>query len=216
MQYLEWRGNVQRFDNNGNAGIELQNIVEGGKPFEELIDNPSVHDRLVNYCGEKDSYVEGLFIDECFASSDEDVFAAGDVARIFHPLRGRHLRIEQWGPAQEQGRKVAACMLGVGEPYRDIPWMWSDQHDLHLQAAGFGFEGVDEVVYRGDPDERGGFACFGIEDGRLVAACGVSVGTSVARTVRAARLLIEGQTPIEPEQLADPSLDLRRLARAAA
>ena len=29
LQYLEWRGNVQRFDNNGNAGIELQNIVAG-------------------------------------------------------------------------------------------------------------------------------------------------------------------------------------------
>ena len=64
MQYLDWRGNVQRFDNNGNAGIELQNIVEGGKPFEELIDNPAWHDRLLRYCGEKDSYVEGLFIDE--------------------------------------------------------------------------------------------------------------------------------------------------------
>jgi hypothetical protein len=68
LEYLEWRGNVQRFDNNGNAGIELQNIVEGGQPFEELIDHPSWHDRLLRYCGEKDSYVEGLFIDECFAS----------------------------------------------------------------------------------------------------------------------------------------------------
>ena len=68
MGFQEWRGNVQRFDNNGNAGIELQNIVEGGLPFEELIDHPAWHDRLLRYCGEKDSYVEGLYIDECFAS----------------------------------------------------------------------------------------------------------------------------------------------------
>lgn len=68
MQYLEWRGNVQRFDNNGNAGIELQNIVEGGGPFEELIDHPSWRERLTRYCGEHGTYVEGLFIDECFAS----------------------------------------------------------------------------------------------------------------------------------------------------
>src|SRR5664279_2446654 len=27
LKYLEWRGNIQRFDNNGNSGIELQNIV---------------------------------------------------------------------------------------------------------------------------------------------------------------------------------------------
>ena len=68
LEYLQWRGNVQRFDNNGNAGIELQNIVEGGQPFEELIDHPAWCERLLRYCGEKGSYVEGLFIDECFAS----------------------------------------------------------------------------------------------------------------------------------------------------
>ena len=28
LEYLEWRGNVQRLDNNANAGMELQNIVE--------------------------------------------------------------------------------------------------------------------------------------------------------------------------------------------
>ena len=68
MKFEEWRSNVQRYDNNGDAGIELQNIVEGGQPFEELIDHPAWVDRLLRYCGEKDSYVEGLFIDECFAS----------------------------------------------------------------------------------------------------------------------------------------------------
>src|SRR5258707_9882330 len=58
LKYLDWRGNVQRFDNNGNAGIELQNIVEAGQPFEELIDHPAWHVRLLRYCGEKGSYVE--------------------------------------------------------------------------------------------------------------------------------------------------------------
>ena len=68
LEYGKWRGNVQRFDNNGDAGIELQNIVEGGAPFEELIDHPAWYERLLRYCGEKNTYVEGLFIDECFAS----------------------------------------------------------------------------------------------------------------------------------------------------
>lgn len=68
MEYLEWRNNIQRFDNNGYAGIELQNIVEANGPFAELIDHPSWIGRLQRYCGENDSYVHGLFIDECFAS----------------------------------------------------------------------------------------------------------------------------------------------------
>jgi ectoine hydroxylase-related dioxygenase (phytanoyl-CoA dioxygenase family) len=68
LEWGQWHGNVQRFDNNGNAGVELQNIVEGGEPFERLIDNPSWIGHLRRYCGESQSYVEGLFIDECFAS----------------------------------------------------------------------------------------------------------------------------------------------------
>jgi hypothetical protein len=65
----EWWGNVERSDTDGDAkGLELQNIVEGGAPFEQLLDHPSWIERVHRYCGEVDSYVEGLFIDECFAS----------------------------------------------------------------------------------------------------------------------------------------------------
>ncbi len=68
LPFKGWHGNVQRMDNNGDAGIELQNIVEAGAPFEQLIDHPSWLDRVKRYCGEEGTYVEGLFIDECFAS----------------------------------------------------------------------------------------------------------------------------------------------------
>lgn len=68
LDYGQWHGNVQRFDNNDKGGCELQNIVEGGEPFERLIDHPSWIELLRRYCGEADSYVHGLFIDECFAS----------------------------------------------------------------------------------------------------------------------------------------------------
>ena len=64
----DWYRNAQRLDNNGWAGLELQNIVEAGKPFETLIDHPSWITRLRRYCGEEGTYVEGLFLDECFAS----------------------------------------------------------------------------------------------------------------------------------------------------
>jgi len=68
LEWGQWHGNVQRFDNHGAAGAELQNIVEGGEPFERLIDQSSWIEYVRHYCGEEDSYVEGLFIDECFAS----------------------------------------------------------------------------------------------------------------------------------------------------
>ena len=65
-----WWGNVQRSDAEGDnhKGYELQNIVEAGPAFEALIDHPAWIGYLHTWAGEADSYVEGLFIDECFAS----------------------------------------------------------------------------------------------------------------------------------------------------
>lgn len=64
----EWWGNAQRRDYTDATGFELHNCVEAGAPFEELIDHPSWIEYLRRYCGERASYVEGLFIDECIAS----------------------------------------------------------------------------------------------------------------------------------------------------
>jgi len=68
LEYGEWWGNTQRRDYNGATGFELHNCVEAGEPFERMIDNPGWIEHLRRYCGEQDSYVQGLFIDECIAS----------------------------------------------------------------------------------------------------------------------------------------------------
>lgn len=64
----EWWGNAQRRDYTDYSGFELHNCVEAGEPFERLIDHPSWINYLLRYCGEQDSYVHGLFMDECIAS----------------------------------------------------------------------------------------------------------------------------------------------------
>ncbi|MCX6380346.1 MAG: phytanoyl-CoA dioxygenase family protein [Armatimonadetes bacterium] len=63
-----WWGNAQRRDYTDETGFELHNCVEVGEPFEQLIDHPSWINHIRRYCGEEDSYVQGLFIDECVAS----------------------------------------------------------------------------------------------------------------------------------------------------
>ena len=64
----DWWGNAQRRDYTGETGFELHNAVECGEPFEKLIDHPSWIHYLRHYCGEEESYVQGLFIDEAIAS----------------------------------------------------------------------------------------------------------------------------------------------------
>lgn len=68
LPFKGWWGDVQRLDNNGHAGMELQNIVHAGAAFEALIDHPSWVERMRRYCGEQGTWIEGLFIDESFAS----------------------------------------------------------------------------------------------------------------------------------------------------
>jgi 3-phenylpropionate/trans-cinnamate dioxygenase ferredoxin reductase component len=158
---------------------------------------------------------DGVVVDEYFRSSDEHIFAAGDLARVFHAGEQRHVRVEQWQTAQEQGRHAAMSMLGRAEPYRDVPWMWSDQHDAHIQTAGFDF-GEAEIVHRGTLSERTGTSFLAVRNGLLRSAGGVSLGTGIARTVRPAQMLIARDARLDAEQLADPDLDLRRLAKELA
>jgi ectoine hydroxylase-related dioxygenase (phytanoyl-CoA dioxygenase family) len=68
LEMGEWRGNAQRRDYNGATGFELHNCIEAGEPFERLIDHPSWVEYARHYCGEENSYVQGLFIDESIAS----------------------------------------------------------------------------------------------------------------------------------------------------
>lgn len=67
----EWKGNVQCLthgDQSLRPAFDLQNIVEGGRPFEQLIDHPSWVDYMYRWCGDAESGWRGLFIDECFAT----------------------------------------------------------------------------------------------------------------------------------------------------
>jgi len=68
LEYGEWLGNAQRRDYTGDTGLEIHNAVELGGPFEELLDHPSWIHYVHRYAGETQSYVDGLFVDECMLS----------------------------------------------------------------------------------------------------------------------------------------------------
>ena len=64
----EWIGNSQRRDYTKETGFELHNCIEFDPAFEELIDHPGYINLVRHFGGEEDSYIEGLFMDECIAS----------------------------------------------------------------------------------------------------------------------------------------------------
>lgn len=67
----EWYGNVHAHTYTGNDGLNLQQIYEGGEPFERLIDYPGWIEkikRFVGGAGTFDNFHGSLFIDENFAN----------------------------------------------------------------------------------------------------------------------------------------------------
>ncbi len=152
----------------------------------------------------------GIAVDATLATSDPDVFAAGDCCSAPYPLyEGRRVRLESWRNAQEQGTLAARNMLGAAEPVSAVPWFWSDQYDLTLQIAGLA-EGASTDVRR--ELKESAFVLFHLSPhGRLLAASGIGLGNSVAKDIRLAEMLIARRAAPDPVALADPALNLKKL-----
>jgi 3-phenylpropionate/trans-cinnamate dioxygenase ferredoxin reductase subunit len=149
----------------------------------------------------------GITVDEALRSSDPDIYAAGDVANSFHPLLGRHVRVEHWGNALTGGPAAARSMLGKPTSFDLVPYFYSDQYDLGMEAAGLPEPGsYDDVVYRGDPESLE-FIAFWLSDRSVVAGMNVNVW-DVNDDIQA---LIRAATPVDAERLADPDVPLTEL-----
>jgi 3-phenylpropionate/trans-cinnamate dioxygenase ferredoxin reductase subunit len=82
-----------------------------------------------------------------------DVFAAGDVAAVFEPRLGRHMRTEHWDSAARSGAAAARTMLGEGEEAPPLPSFWSDQYGLRISYVGHAGIADDHRI-EGDPSGR--------------------------------------------------------------
>jgi 3-phenylpropionate/trans-cinnamate dioxygenase ferredoxin reductase component len=115
----------------------------------------------------------GLLVDEVCRTTAPDIYAAGDVANILHPLFGR-ARVEHYNNAEKQGRAVARAMLGSDAPYDYLYSFWSDQYDHKLEYVGYAAT-WDDFVIRGSLDE-GKFIGFYLTAGVVKAAVGLDRG----------------------------------------
>lgn len=154
----------------------------------------------------------GVRVNEYLATSDPEIFAAGDCASFPHQLYdGRRLRLEAWRNARDQAAVVAANMCGDKQPFTAVPWFWSDQYDLGLQVAGLPNEAAQQVSR---PTPSGSDILFGLSpDGRILSAAAVGPGNSVAKDIKLAEMMIARRLHPSPEALADPAVNLKQLLR---
>jgi len=192
---FEGNGAVQRVRTSTGRAIECDFAVVGigVAPCVELAQNAGL---------EVDN---GVVVDDKLQTSAPNVFAAGDVARAWHPLYGERIRVEHWANALHQGPAAARAMLGEPVGYDRVPYFYSDQYDVGMEYSGHAPK-WDEVVFRGDRD-AGEFVAFWLKDGRVVAGMNVNVW-DVNEHVQA---LIRTREPADVSALSDPDTPLESL-----
>jgi 3-phenylpropionate/trans-cinnamate dioxygenase ferredoxin reductase subunit len=147
----------------------------------------------------------GIKVDGQCRTNVPNVFAAGDVAELAHPLLEGWQVLESVQNAVSQGKLVAANLLGGQLAYTETPWFWSEQYDRRLQMAGLPRAG-DELVRREHP-ETGGFSYFALQDEQVHAVQSINA----PRDYMTGRQLIGNRTRIQAAVLSDHSINLKEL-----
>ncbi len=150
----------------------------------------------------------GIWVNAQLRSSDPDIYAAGDVANAFHPLLGKHIRVEHWANALHQPQAAAKAMLGQDIAYDRVPYFFTDQYDLGMEYTGYVEpDGYDEVIFRGDPGQREFIAFWLGPGGRVLSGMNVNIWD----TSDAIQALVRAANPVDASRLADPRVPLEEL-----
>ena len=148
---------------------------------------------------------DGIVCDAKLETSAPGIFAAGDVCSYDSAIHGRRLRVEHWDVALQHGRHAARAMLGSEEPFREVPYFFSDLSDwASLEYVGPA-DDWDEIVWRGAPDDDA-FSAWYLEDGVVKGALSVERSEDLMH----ARRLIESGAEVTAVKaaLADADSDL--------
>ncbi|MFI0902740.1 NAD(P)/FAD-dependent oxidoreductase [Streptomyces sioyaensis] len=170
---------------------DLVLLAIGSRPAVEWLSDPAL------------DTTDGLRCD-AYCAAAPGIYAAGDVARWDHPHHGRPLRFEHRMNATEQGMAAARNLLAElaaeapaaaggdatpaqeRRPFAPVPYFWSDQYDLKIQAYGLtaGADRIETTVL--DRAQRRAVALYG-RDGSAV---GVLAAGLPPRRLRALRAVV--------------------------
>ena len=200
LEAFEGDGNVQAVVTKSGLTVEGDVVVVGAgvRPDQMLAERAGL---------EVD---DGIVCDQRLETSAAGIFAAGDVCSYDSVVHGRRLRVEHWDVALQQGRHVARAMLGSAEPYREIPYFFSDLADwASMEYVGPAYE-WDEVIWRGER-EAGEFSAWFLEGGVVRGALAVGRSEDLIH----ARTLIDTGADVSAhtEALADPDSELESIGR---
>lgn len=161
----------------------------------------------------------GVVVNPRQETSVPGLLAVGDCTR---PSDGHGTllpRAEHWEAAMRGAARAAATILDTDAPASQAEWFWTDRHGHHVEVVGHltasTVEAIDDVAHEDvEYVERGTFgqppfSVFALAGGTLIGALAVDS----SQLVRAARRLIDRHVKVDAAALANPDVDLRKLAK---
>ncbi|MFC9896591.1 NAD(P)/FAD-dependent oxidoreductase [Nocardia sp. NPDC127579] len=131
----------------------------------------------------------GVLTDAVGRTRTEHVWALGDVAAWLHDT-GHRKRVEHWTNAGEQAKLLTCALLGLAAPTAtQVPYFWSDQYEVKIQALGTP-NAADDITIVSDDGRK--FLAYYSQDGILTGVVGAGLTGKVMKT----RAKLANRTPV--------------------
>ncbi|MEQ9396556.1 NAD(P)/FAD-dependent oxidoreductase [Haliea sp.] len=176
------------FEDGTNIEADFILMAVGSRPNIELAESSGIE------------VFNGVSVNDSFQTNYQNVYCIGDTANIQGVGRQEH-----WTSAQAQGMAVAHSIL-TGQRY--VPrtsWVWSDQYDLRVEAAG----NLGEVEQFHTRSGESTLIEFGTKQGQVVFASGISS----TKEMRLFHRIIEADLVLDTAELTDASRNIRELIK---
>jgi 3-phenylpropionate/trans-cinnamate dioxygenase ferredoxin reductase subunit len=147
----------------------------------------------------------GIAVNNICQTSDPDIYAAGDCASFIR--NGRRIRLESVQNAADQGDLIAQVLSGEDLQYDALPWFWSDQFDCKLQIVGLNTGYTQTIKRAGITDNSQSIWYY--NGNQLIAVDAMNDPKAYAF----GRMIIAADKHPTPTEIADPSTDLKALAK---
>jgi len=108
---------------------------------------------------------DGIEVDEALRTSAPDVWAAGDVARVWSPALGERVRLEHAENALAMGREAGRAMAGVPVRWAELPSWGASLFGQRYRAVGKLDARMETVAVWQRPCQEG--AVYYLEHGRV-------------------------------------------------
>jgi len=190
---LNGRVNGAELANGEQLEADLVLVGIGGRPNIELAEKAGLD------CD------NGIAVNQTCQTSNPDIFSAGDCASFIR--NEQRTRLESVQNAADQGDLVARVIAGEAVSYDPLPWFWSDQYDCKLQIAGLNIGYTKTVIRPGS--KPGGQSVWYYAEDKLLAVDAMNDAMAYAL---GRKMISAGLHPF-PDQIADPSVDLKALSK---